>query len=251
MRHAIVFIEMSAGMITLVRIFAQIRKNSLVSNEAMTKIVAAFFVCECLLALVPARSMIAFTICWSVPIAVASFLPTIIRRRRRQHFLRHRIWILNCLILNTRLGIGLRRALVQTSDRADFYIKTRLRQLHDRLITETKGSSSHAPMDPVLHELYETLWLCESEAHLTVQRLVNYRQKIEIYEEFRRKSDQALHQLRAQAYVLTGLYAGLLLFVISRFGFTQHERAIMLSAMLFLLGVFITLRQGRNIKWSV
>ncbi len=106
-------------------------------------------------------------------------------------------------------------------------------------------------MDPVLHELYETLWLCESEAHLTVQRLVNYRQKIEIYEEFRRKSDQALHQLRAQAYVLTGLYAGLLLFVISRFGFAQHERAIMLSAMLFLLGVFITLRQGRNIKWSV
>ncbi len=251
MRHAMIFAEMLLGTFILVRILRQIRNNSLTSPAAMTKIVAAFALAETLLMLVPAISLLAFTVCWSIPIVCASILPFAIRRRRRGHFLSQRIWILSSLILHVRLGISIRRALLLTSERADFYIGTRLRQLHDRLVTEVKGSRLPSSIDPLLRDLYETLCLCEAEPHLTVQRLVNFRQGLEIHEEFRRKTGQALQQLRAQAYVLTALYLALVTFVIWRFGYAEHERMIMLSILLFTLGVFATLRQGRKIKWSV
>lgn len=251
MRHVIVFIEMLIGLITLVRVLRQIRTKSLVSRSMMTKIVASFCVVEVLLVFVPAISMVAFTVCWSVPLIAASLLPTIIRQQRRRHFLKHRIWVLNNLILQARLGTGLRRALIITSERADFYIKTRLRQLHDRLVTENRDNLKQTPMDPLLQEFYEVLRSCESESHLTLSQLMNYRQKIEIYEQFQRKSAQALQQLRAQAYVLCAIYIGLVFFVVSRFGFSANEQTIMFSIFLFLIGLLITLKQGRKIKWSV
>ncbi len=251
MQHTIVFSEMLIGSFILVRNLGQIRKNSLVTSSTMTKIVAAFALTEILLMFVPAFSLTEFTVCWSVPIVVAHFLPLFIRRKRRLHFLNQRIWILNSLILHARLGRGIRQAISLTSERADFYIKTRLRQLLDRLITTTSHSSETALIDPLLRDLYDTLRLCEVEPHLTIQRLVSFRQAIEIRETFRRKSDRAVQQLRAQAYVLTALYGGLVSFVIWHFGFTGHERIIVLSMLLFTLGIVVTLRQGRKIKWSI
>jgi len=252
--HTLIFIEMLTGFSILIRVLHSIRTKSLISESAMTKIVAAFVACEALLAFLPINSQLAFTLCWSVPLVFIVILPSWIQFERRRHFKLRRIWILNSLILRVRLGSGVRQALLQTSERADLYIKTRLRQLHDRLVTTNNISAPNEvgrDIDPLLIELYDVLVDCERESHLTCQRLTNYRRKIEIHEEFQRKSDQVLRQLRAQAYVLTALYFAVFGFVVWRFGFTEHSRTLVMSMSLFILGIIITLRQGRRIRWTV
>jgi hypothetical protein len=160
------------------------------------------------------------------------------------------VWILNSLILKVRLGLGIRQALLQTCEDSDFYIKTRLRQLHDRLVMNM-DKRAMVPVDPQLREFNELLVECEQESHLTTERLINFRRKVEIHQDFKRRADQVLHQLRAQAYVLTALYIGLVTFVVWRFGFSEHAGTFVISMLLFTLGIVTTLRQGRRIKWTV
>jgi hypothetical protein len=53
-----------------------------------------------------------------------------------------------------------------------------------------------------------------------------------------------------QAAISTLLFAGLLLFMITQFGFYQHQTLILVSGTLFFIGVVTVFVIGRRLQWT-
>ena len=101
------------------------------------------------------------------------------------------------------------------------------------------------PLGPMIRELKKA-----DEAEQCLEHLENLRHYLRIRSIFRRKVRSALFQVRAQAYVLSVLYMGLLVFVLNRYGF-QYPKLLLASISSFVIGMMILMRLGRKIKWTI
>lgn len=68
---------------------------------------------------------------------------------------------------------------------------------------------------------------------------------------FRRKSGQITANLRWQSFIMTTMYAFLLYFVVTNFGFLNHRPLILSSIFIFVVGILATNFIGRSMKWKV
>ncbi len=225
----------------------EIRRNFLLENTKIGPLTGFFFAFNALFALVPARSLSLFTLIWAANTILFALTPEFVRFLRQSEMKRQLPFIVSSLVLGIRTGLSLRPALQRTANHFGGYVGMKLRKLHDHLVLKAPLNQ----VDPLLRELQSTLLSCELEPHLTAQRLVGFRYKLEIEERFRRKTGQALQQLRGQCYVLTLMYLITFAFVCRYFGIRENAKLLVTSALMFAAGVALTLAQGRKIKWTV
>ncbi len=100
-------------------------------------------------------------------------------------------------------------------------------------------------------ETMRELQRAHTNSHESLRRIENLRRKMKMEREFRHKSGQILFQMRIQAWILAGLYLALLVHVLFRDGSQLHLRWIVLSFVMFIIGLLWTLNMGRRIKWKI
>ncbi len=246
MLKIIIFFEILSGIFIFRRILGEIRMNCLLRETQMTKIVAAFFILNLCISILPTRSLSLFTLIWALLASAFAILPFLIRQSRRRELREQLLFVVTSVLLHVRLGLAFRTAIVKTGDYIGGYAGAKIRNLNDLLVTKAPIDQ----VDAVFAEFYSVLVECESEPHLSSERLSRFRQKLIVKENFRKKKAQALHQLRAQAAILTLIFIAVFAFVIFRFGYQEQSRLLILSASLFSFGLLVTLSIGRKVRWT-
>ena len=87
--------------------------------------------------------------------------------------------------------------------------------------------------------------------HSALKRLVNFRDRLKVQTDFRRKSGQVMQQIRIQSLILSGVYFALFIFVVQKFGFESNHQMILSSILLFLTGIGFIFYKGNKIKWKI
>ena len=123
-----------------------------------------------------------------------------------------------------------------------------------RYIVETVVFSQHKISlfnDQILGEFAKTLQKIDELNHLSIEKMLSYREKLRMYDDFRRKSGHALLQTRLQAVIMTVMYIAVFAYVWSRFGFKGNETYIVGSLILYFAGFIYLLRLGKSYKWKI
>ncbi len=81
--------------------------------------------------------------------------------------------------------------------------------------------------------------------------LERWRQRVRTECIFRRRSVQAMAQVRAQSLVLSTIFALLSVFSVVAFGWKAARAPFQIAIPMFLIGLFFIWRGGRTVKWSV
>ena len=85
----------------------------------------------------------------------------------------------------------------------------------------------------------------------TLKQLEDYRNKLSVESEFRRKSGHASSQVNFQMLIMTGMYFALSVFGIRYHSFERTVFWMMYSAPVFLMGVVLVEFIKRSFKWKV
>ena len=81
--------------------------------------------------------------------------------------------------------------------------------------------------------------------------LERWRVRVRAERTFRRRSVQAMAQVRAQSIVLSTIFALLSVFSVFAFGWKVTRAPIQIAVPMFFVGLFFIWRGGKRIKWSV
>jgi hypothetical protein len=122
-----------------------------------------------------------------------------------------------------------------------------LQNLTHAIVYENSSASLRSAM---LKTLYEELCRIEKSQSKCVDQLRALRKQIKMMEDFRRRSGQVSMQIRMQASVSAVLYVGLLLFMITQFGFFEYRGLILTSGVLFFGGLVTVFVIGRRSQWN-
>lgn len=115
---------------------------------------------------------------------------------------------------------------------------------------EANGRVQIAP-SPLLGLTLREMAECLVSTHQALMRCQALRYRLKVLSGFRRRSGQVTAQIRAQGWVVGGMYLATLLFVRIQFGFERIKFEAVISAALFLMGVFIMLLVQRGQKWKI
>jgi FtsH-binding integral membrane protein len=87
--------------------------------------------------------------------------------------------------------------------------------------------------------------------HRILDQLQAWREAEKMKIEFRRKSRQATAGLRAQALLLSGMFALLVTYVLISKGWDGNEKFLVPSFLMFVIGLGWIFRLGKRIKWNI
>lgn len=245
----VIFAQFLFGFCIFIRILEQIRTKNLISSDHMTKIGTTFFVLMVIIASFFSRSpIIVLAFLYSTVIFVSVCEP-LLRKWREKNFESEFLPILSSIILKMKAGTSFREALLATSDESDPFMRTKLQQIREAVVFSQQLTAKDST--PFLNLVINELDLVDKASHSAIQRLCNFRRKLDVESDFRRKSGQILLQLRMQSYILAGLYFALVIFVTTRFDFKSNFELMALSFLLFVIGFVWVQRSGRKIRWKV
>jgi hypothetical protein len=155
--------------------------------------------------------------------------------------------VLDHLILGVQSGQSLRTSLKMMSRQESSLLRVSLENLVHAIVFE---NSAVGLKSMALRKLFEELSRIERSQSKCVDQLKSLRKNLKTLEDFRRRSGQVSLQIRMQASISALLYVGLMLFVITQFGFYAHQMLIISSGTLFFGGVVTVFVIGRRLQWT-
>lgn len=231
------------------RMFVRAHRENILSEKSLTKIGTAYF---CALILINYFSSSTILVVW-----LASFLPLIAlniaieiaRFCRTRAFHRAFSDSLNLTLLKMKSGKSFRQSFTEVISEMSATHAQRLREIFDIVVFTQQDKA-------ILHSKFLTmvvreLRFADQNPHSAIKRLQTLRMRIKIAEDFRRRSGQALKQVRAQSILMSGLFLAVVIFVIANFGFSRHQHLILIAVTLFCCGLFWIHHGGKKLKWKV
>lgn len=231
------------------RIARFIRERDLLTNEELTKIGTAYLASVLLLVIALPRTRVTLWLAQFVPLALLAIALTWLLCRRSRDFRERFREMLTHLILKMKSGRSFRQSLAETISESDLRSRTKLSEIANVVVFSQQRT--RVASDAFVREVIEEFHRVDRAPHSAIQRLVVFRDKLRLEDDFRRRSGQVLAQLRAQSFVMTGLYLAVLSFVIHQFGWRANARFIVASAALFTAGAAWIWIGGRRIRWKV
>lgn len=174
-------------------------------------------------------------------------LPQLFSRYQEKLIQSHTLRMLDHLILSVQSGHSLRASLAMLSRQEPSLLRVSWENLVHAIAVENSPASLKSPS---LKKLFGELSRIEKSQAKCVDQLRSLRRNLKTLEDFRRRSGQVSLQIRMQAAISTLLFAGLLLFMITQFGFYQHQTLILVSGTLFFIGVVTVFVIGRRLQWT-
>lgn len=236
-----------SGIMFAFRISEKLVQQRLIAVEAMTKIGTAYLFCELLAVIfLPAPGFV------TISLILHSFLwlaQQTLTHWRVHRFQRKFLLILDQVILGMSSGLSFRQSFESAKNRMEPIVQQQLAEIMGHVAFSQQKSSSQT--NEFLRDLIEELTLVDQQPHRALQRLQTLRRKLKMEQNFRRRSGQVTQQLRAQAIILSGMYAFLLIFVSQQIGLSRYLNLTLISLMLFSLGLLFILNIGKRFRWKV
>ncbi|MCB0384085.1 MAG: hypothetical protein KDD43_01735 [Bdellovibrionales bacterium] len=169
--------------------------------------------------------------------------------QRESGFQEHWVSYLDRLLARMRAGSTLRSALEILEQEEEGFAQAKIAQIRASVVflQHTESIMKESKMGELIRELR----IAHHEPHQSVRRLRNLRRKLSVEVGFRRRSGQVLFQMRIQAWILSGLYLAMLVFVLIRDGTGPGVLWVVGSGIMFVCGLVWLMQLGRRIRWKV
>lgn len=222
---------------------------NLFDRAHMTKIGTAYFGSVILLIVFMPASRFALWCALFFPILIAAITLSAYISRRTRNFQSDVLGVLSILILKMKSGRSFRQSLLEATSECDPHVRAKLSEIASVVAFTQQEKKAHS--DAFVSELIEEFRLIDRLPHASLKRLMVFREKIRIEDDFRRRSGQVLARLRAQSFIMCGLYVAVLIFMVMKFGWQTNSQPLLLSMLLFSFGVAWIWIGGRRLKWKV
>lgn len=186
------------------------------------------------------------------PIAGGVFFAILLAKRRDREAVDSLDEVLSRLMMRMKEGRSLSMSL-------DLVVNEIRPSLRPRWL-EIARSVSFSPQKNIIATELKSLPLAEIARELRrvdqmrrsqLIELERWRLRVRTEFTFRRRSVQAMAQVRAQSIVLSAIYVLIALFSMVAFGWNATKPSFHISVPIFLVGLFVIWRSGRSVKWSV
>ncbi|MGE0762817.1 MAG: hypothetical protein AB7N80_06020 [Bdellovibrionales bacterium] len=157
----------------------------------------------------------------------------------------HRQMVEN-IILEMRAGRSFRSAIIQAAA-----------QIQDETLNERVKLWLAAV--PIENESYPNDWWSpfarelshiDRQAHHALERMLEWRLRLKLESDFRRRFGQVASQIRLQALIVTILYLAILAVNLLRGAWNHAAGLILISALLLVVGFVLIFRLGGRVKWN-
>jgi len=244
----IVSLQLMFGLLFALRTLIQLHEKNLISEVGYKKlylsVVAIFFCVTDVTKFDPVLQMCAI----GVTCAALLSLPFLFELRLKMRIQSEFPGFISKIILEMKAGFSFRSSIDKhLSISSEVWEKWLRSMIETRVFLRTTEDFSVHWWSIYLQELQAA----EENPHLALTRLENFRQKMKVLSDFRRKSGQALAQARIQMVVMTFLYLALLVLMMTQFQIGSHRRLILASFTLFVCGQLLFWWLGRKRKWKI
>jgi hypothetical protein len=176
------------------------------------------------------------------------FSPKILRFILERRLATAMIPFLDAVILGLQAGQSFRVSFHAAIESQRGWIRNQLRDLYNSVVMNDGVVDLKSAL---LADLREEFLEIDRSQMKCVDQLKALRRQQKLREDFRRRSGQVTQQIKAQAIIVTALFCGLAGFVIAQFGWRAHAKLILLSSVVFILGLIWIFSMGRRLKWNV
>jgi hypothetical protein len=186
-------------------------------------------------------------VCFGIILIFIKLSPYLFSQFLEKQIGKHTLRIIDQLVLGVQSGHSLRSSLHSLAAAEASLLRVSLQNLVHAIVVE---NSSAGLKSPQLMTLFDELSRIERSQSKCAEQLKAFRRHLKTLEDFRRRSGQVSLQIRMQALVSAALFAGLLLFMITQFGFSAYRGLILTSTALFLTGLVTVFVIGKRAKWN-
>jgi Flp pilus assembly protein TadB len=186
-------------------------------------------------------------LCFVGFLILLKLLPYFFSQFLEKQICKHSLRIIDQLVLRVQSGHSLRSSLNLLAAGESSLLRIPLQNLLHAIAVENSVAGLQSPQ---LRILFEELSRIERSQTKCADQLKAYRRHLKTLEDFRRRSGQVSLQIRMQAVISAVLFAALLLFMITQFGFSAHRSLIFASTALFLTGLVTVFVIGKRAKWN-
>ena len=226
------------------------RKN-LITKREMTKIVSVYFALQVFQTFFLQKNFLQWVFVF-VPIAFFLTAHFLFIKSLESRFRYEFPGVLTNIILQMKMGKSFRSSVQQVAQQSPHRFRQFLESIFDLVaFSQQQNDKKLASASPFAREILQTFTFVDQSSHRAVEKLENFRTRLIILNEFRRRSGQIRGQIQLQAYVLTGIYAASFAFVARCFDLSELWNLILLSFLLFLLGLIGLFVVGRRVKWKI
>lgn len=171
-----------------------------------------------------------------------------LKKRRRSMFEIYSIFFLDLLILNLQMGSSFRVSFRNSIPLRPQIIHRIFKKILDSLVQEIPSKNF-----AMLHffGFYEQMIQIDQTKTKIIDRVKALRGHFLRIQRLKKRSFQIHQQVGFQSLVLSLLYFGLMAFVISNFGFLKNAGLLMVSLLIYLVGVMGVFLLGVKRKWKV
>lgn len=244
-----VFVIALIGFASALRIAHSLESRQLFARSELTKIGTGIFVCASALAIALPHTFVCAWLAIFFPIVFAAFALSLRVSRRSHSFRLECATLLAIVSLKMKSGRSFRASFDEAIAESDARVRAKFTEI--AAVVAFSQQRSGMRIDSFVQNFVDELALIDRLPHLAVRRLETLRDKIEIEEDFRRRSGQVLARLRAQSFVMSGLYLAVSCFMIAKFGWSANAKLFALATTSFAIGALWLWFGGRNMKWKV
>lgn len=245
-----VFLVSLLGFAVAYRISMSFVHRNHLANSDMTKIgTACFLITLALLVMLP-RERFMLWIAIFLPLMIMAFSLAALVKMRSKRFRERFRETLTLILLKMKTGKSFRQALAESIDESEPQHRVKMGEIVN-VVAFSQQEESASISDEFVREAIAEFKRVDQSPHASIRRLTVFRDKLQIEDDFRHRSGQALAQIRAQSLVMTGLYLAVLVFTLHRFGWRSNSGLFITSALLFVCGAAWIWIGGRRMKWKV
>lgn len=235
------------GLLFALRIYFFNEQNRIFDNQTLMKtlLFIIFLTLWCCLFVVERFFLMWVIVFFSISAILVTIFVTAHSRERkfRQDF----VDFLDRTILQVRSGQSFSNALELSNAKTPSTSRLKL----EKIIESIHFSKKIETTNTFVEEIFIELGFIQQFPHKTLDRLNAFRRKIKIEDEFRRRSGRIVRQVRIQLLFLGIMYASVFVFVVSKFGFFENLKLILISLALFLLGIVGFFYFGAHKQWKI
>jgi hypothetical protein len=223
--------------------------RKLISKNEMTKIGTAHFIVVAFLFIFMPHACFPLWCAVFAPLVLTLFVLIFLVNKRAADFRERFRETLNLIILKMKSGKAFRLSLFEAVNESDPTFRAKLGEITS--VVAFSQQKVEFIDDEFIREVIGELVIVDQTPHSSIQRLSVFRDRLDVVSDFRHRSGQALAQIRAQSFVMSGLYIAVFVFAVAHFGWHINARLFLTSLFLFMSGALWIWIGGRKMKWKV
>jgi Flp pilus assembly protein TadB len=240
------------GLMSAAHLATLLVRERVVSALDMAKIVTGVLAVTSLsLILHRPRGLLQFWFQVETPFAIGIASAFLLAKHRDRAFEESLDDLLSRLMMRMKEGRSLSVALELVASEMRSAIRLRWIEMARSVSFSPQKNTSSQPKSLKFGEILREFQRIDRLSRSQIAELERWRLRVRTDRIFRRRSVQAMAQVRAQSLILATVFILLSLFSVSAFGWSATRGPLQLSSPVFILGLAMIWRRGSRVKWSV